>query len=195
LYWFVRGATSADIASETGLDRKRVLRALGAVRRAMLMTNPVAPGSSRSRLVVGGRSRHATLGLYRNGALVGAEVVPDAGHETEPGRYDAVVERGRLHRVPERGERVPFGHVEAFWAFLQRHLRAKGGIRPARLTLHLAEFTWRYNHRHVTPQQQVQRLLELLQQSHRWRERDYALAVKVLSPAAARSTPRPEPGR
>jgi hypothetical protein len=53
LRWFVRGAPSAQIAHETRLNRKRVLRALTSVRRAILRSCPgnrrhvtdVAPGS------------------------------------------------------------------------------------------------------------------------------------------------------
>src|SRR5438093_10374864 len=40
LSWFVRGAPSAQIARETRLDRKRVLRALTSVRQAIMRTAP-----------------------------------------------------------------------------------------------------------------------------------------------------------
>src|SRR5262245_566273 len=41
LRWFARGGPSAQIAHETRLDRKRVLRALTVVRQAMLRSTPV----------------------------------------------------------------------------------------------------------------------------------------------------------
>jgi transposase-like protein len=40
LRWFVRDATGADTARQTGLSRKRVLRALTVVRRAIVRAEP-----------------------------------------------------------------------------------------------------------------------------------------------------------
>jgi transposase len=193
LRWFVRDATSADIARETGLERKRVLRALTIVRQALLrdaqdgVHKPAAP-----------RAAHAALiGLRVSSGRASAEVVPQAEAEhlgrwlrnRENGRayvtrhsrrYMAAVYRGRLYRLAESGaERVPFGPIEAFWAYVQRQLRAKGGIRRERLDLYLASFAWRYNHRKVPPAEQVQELLGLVSSSRavsqtglsRWRKK------------------------
>jgi len=81
------------------------------------------------------------------------------------------VYRGRLYRNAEAdAERAPFGQIEAFWAYLQRQLRAKGGIRRERLTLYLAEYAWRYNHRRLSPGEQVRELLSLVQSRVRWQE-------------------------
>ena len=75
----------------------------------------------------------------------------------------AVVYRGRLYRLVESGAAgAPFGQLEAFWAYLQRQLRATGGIRRERLGLYLAAFAWRYNHRKLSPAEQVQELLRLI---------------------------------
>jgi len=120
---------------------------------------------------------------------VWAEVIPDADAEqlerllresktrrstASPGlhRYAAFVFRGRLHRLAEPADRssIPFGQIEAFWAYLQRQLRAKGGIRRERLGLYLAEFAWRYNHRQLLPAEQVRELLALIRQPIRWNE-------------------------
>ena len=62
----------------------------------------------------------------------------------------------------ERAERVPFGPIEAFWAYLKRQLRARGGIRRERLDLYLASFAWRYEHRKLPPAAQVEELLNLI---------------------------------
>jgi hypothetical protein len=80
-------------------------------------------------------------------------------------RYAAVVYRGRLYRLRESRPgpaTTPFGRIEAFWAYLQRQLRAKGGIRRERLPLYLAEYVWRYHHRHVPPAEQVRTLATLI---------------------------------
>jgi len=176
LRWFVRDAASADIAGETGLERKRVLRALMIVRQALLRVaqdGMPRPAPSRAAHV-------ALIGLRVSNGRASAEVVPQA--EAEPlarwlrnrengrahlprhsRRHMAVVHRGRLYRLTESGaERVPFGPIEAFWAYVQRQLRAKGGIRRERLDLYLASFAWRYNHRKVPPAEQVQELLDLV---------------------------------
>jgi hypothetical protein len=128
------------------------------------------------------RLRFAVLGLYAAHGHAWAEVVPEGeaeqlGHAlrerngrqpiVRPSmhRYTAVVYRGRLYRLAESSAgRTPFGPVEAFWAYLQRQLRGKGGIRRERLGFYLAEFAWRYNHRNVAPAEQVRELLTLIRQ-------------------------------
>jgi hypothetical protein len=182
LEWFVRGAPSAEIARETGLDRKRVLRALLVVRQAMLRsTGAHLRRATRAveRHRAGPQTRVAALGLRLADGDAWAEVIPDAETEqlglrlrnragsrtlTASGwPYTAVVYRGRLYRVDHaNAERAAFGRVEAFWSYLQRQLRSKGGIRRERLGLYLADFAWRYNHRKLARSEQVRQLLTLI---------------------------------
>jgi hypothetical protein len=173
LQWFVRGLPSAEIARETALERKRVLRALMVVRRAMVQS---APHRARRTIVLSRKTRAATIGLRAIDGSPWAEVIPDAQADQlgrwlrEPrGRvpvalhgYAAVVFRGRLHRLHGSSSGAPFGQIEAFWAFLQRQLRSTGGIRRERLGLYLAAFAWRYNHRKLARDEQVSRLLAML---------------------------------
>jgi transposase-like protein len=87
--------------------------------------------------------------------------------------YSAVVYRGRFHRLAATGHPAAFGRIEAFWSYLQRQLRAKGGIRRERLELYLAEYVWRYNHRDLRPAEQLQQLFELLPPTAgRWKQQD-----------------------
>lgn len=182
LSWFVRGVPSAEIANETGLERKRVLRALKAVREAIQRDNPVVDADSeadRDRSAPHRRPREATIGLFVARDLVGAEVVSGLVHAKAAVGYSALVERGRLHRLESAGAgRVPFGQIEAFWSYLQRHLRSKGGIRASSLPLYLAEFVWRYNHRKLTASEQAHDLLRLLGNVARWNERDNSSSRK-----------------
>ena len=88
LQWFVRGSSSAQIAHETHLDRKRVLRALAIVRKQMGRSMPIdvstigdsedrqealpdSEGASKTR------PRSAVLGLRTSHGLAWAEVVSD----------------------------------------------------------------------------------------------------------------------
>jgi transposase len=172
LLWFVRGASSAEIARETGLERKRVLRALMVVRRAILHA---ASHRARRTIVLRRTTRAATIGLRMIEGRAWAEVVPDAQADQlgrwvreRKGRlpvavqaYAAVVFRGRLHRLHSSSS-TPFGQIEAFWAYLQRQLRATGGIRRERLGLYLAALAWRYNHRKLSRDEQVRALLAML---------------------------------
>jgi len=96
LEWFVRGMTSAQIAHETHLERKRILRALTVVRSAMLESVPEsmrpvhvrhapqahADDHPESAAHTAGRPRPAVLGLRLVGESVWAEVVDD--DEAEP---------------------------------------------------------------------------------------------------------------
>jgi hypothetical protein len=186
LYWFVRGATSAQIAHESELERKRVLRALGVVREAMQYANPacVSPDDEPRRSAPLRRPRQAVLGLYVVHGLVGVDLVEEDEACDRRG-YVAVVQRGKLQRIQDRGlARAPFGQIEAFWSYLQRNLRAKGGIRPARLRLYLAEFVWRYNHRKLSNTEQAHELLRLISEPARWNDRDYPLQEKLVSMSA-----------
>lgn len=183
LSWFARGTTSAEISNETGLERKRILRALKTVREAMQRDNPVADTDVEphnwSRSGAQRRPREAMIGLFVVRGLVGAEVIDQRERSRAEGTYSAVVERGRLHRVESAGSgRVPFGQIEAFWSYLQRHLRSKGGIRASSLPLYISEFVWRYNHRKLTASEQAHDLLRLLGDLVRWSERDNPLSRK-----------------
>src|SRR5215510_8466977 len=86
LEWFVRGMTSAQIAHETKLERKRILRALTVVRSAMLESAPEGlqpplrhpPRTShRHEEARRGRPQPAVLGLRLANEQVWAEVVPE----------------------------------------------------------------------------------------------------------------------
>jgi hypothetical protein len=186
--------TSAQIAHETHLERKRILRALTVVRAAMMDSVPEGMRPARAHhpahahaddrpepVGPGGRPRPAVLGLRLVGENVWAEVVDDEEaqpivqslrdrkngrelHQEMAPEYEAVVYRGRLYRLsaaPDRSS-TPFGHLEGFWAYLHHRLRSKGGIRRARLGLYLAEYAWRYNHRKLTPREQVHQLFKLI---------------------------------
>jgi len=52
--------------------------------------------------------------------------------------------------------------IEGFWGYLKRHLALVGGIQRHRLPLFVGEFVWRYNQRHLTREQQHDRLLKLI---------------------------------
>ena len=179
LRWFVRDLASAEIARESGLERKRVLRALMIVRQALLR----AAHDGMQRPAPSGAAHAAVIGLRVSSGRASAEVVAQTEAEQfrrwigsrEKGRpflprnsrrYMAVVYRGRLYRLADTGaERMPFGPIEAFWAYVKRQLRAKGGIRRERLDLYLASIAWRYNHRKVAPAEQVHELLGLVASS------------------------------
>jgi hypothetical protein len=192
LRWFVRGMSSAQIARETRLDRKRILRALLVVRRRMSELGPADLVAAHEReedetldstpadqaLM---RTRMPVLAIYDSHGQFWGEVVPEkeavriarairergSDRLELPGNgpYSAVVYRRRLYRLSESGEggsSTAFGQIEAFWSYLQRQLRSKGGIRRSRLNLYLAEYAWRYNHRKLSPDAQVRELMLLV---------------------------------
>jgi transposase len=186
LQWFARGLSSAQIARETHLDRKRVLRALSVVRNEMAERVPreLRSDSPPEENGLSARQGPPVLGLYVSNGHVWADVMASADVERIegafrerrmdrpewiiPAPYSAIVYRGRLYRPSETGEgrpSTPFGHVEAFWAYLQRQLRAKGGVRRSRLRLYLAEYVWRYNNRKLNASEQLRELLLLVRQA------------------------------
>jgi transposase len=83
--------------------------------------------------------------------------------------YTGIAAKGCVHRWVEhgKGEYTSAGanHInglEGFWGYLKRRFAAKGGIRRERLPLYLAEYVRRFNHRRLSVDQQVQRLMDLL---------------------------------
>ena len=140
-------------------------------------------GSKRGR----GTTKQVVFGILCRGGKVWAELVPDVEaktllplidkrvkegsvvHSDTFKSYTGVASRGYIHRlvVHENHEYVSEGgnHInglEGFWGYLKRKLAAKGGIRKERLKLYLAEYVWRYNHRHLKVKKQVDALLDLL---------------------------------
>jgi transposase-like protein len=195
LQWFLRGSSSAQIAHETHLDRKRVLRALTVVRRQMGRSMPVDVSSPDETSEADDapletleasqrRPRSAVLGLRASHGLAWAEIVSDVdtaqiarvfrdrkSDRSEiawPGaqRYTGIVYAGRLYRLAQSGSGAArFGQVESFWSYLQRRLKAKGGIRRQHLGLYLAEYAWRYNHRRLEPAEQLREILKLVRRA------------------------------
>jgi len=85
--------------------------------------------------------------------------------------YTGVPAKGYVHRLVDytKGEYATargthINGLEGFWGYLKRQLAAKGGIRRSRLPLNLAEYVWRFNHRHESVLHQRRRLLRLLRQ-------------------------------
>src|SRR5690606_18351439 len=143
--WYVRDVPADAIARETGVHRKRVLRALTVVRTAIHRaladedTPPVLPAGATMPVAIG-------LRIGDEGPV--AEPVPVADPRAlrarsrpaaDPGTpapefasYAAIVWRDRLRwtREPTEAERSEIG---AFWAFVRRQLTSRGGRRRERL--------------------------------------------------------------
>ncbi|MBI4057520.1 MAG: transposase [Elusimicrobia bacterium] len=59
----------------------------------------------------------------------------------------------------------PLNGLEGFWSYFRKQRLVSGGrSNQKRFPLYLAEVVWRYNHRFLTVQQRVQRLMKLLTQ-------------------------------
>lgn len=52
--------------------------------------------------------------------------------------------------------------IESFWGYLKKRLSVTGGIRPAYFNRFVGELVWRYNHRHMSREEQVEILLKRL---------------------------------
>ena len=83
--------------------------------------------------------------------------------------YTGIAANGYVHRMVEHGKGEysdgkgnHINGLEGFWGYLKRKLASKGGIRKERLSLYLGEYVWRYNNRHLTNGQKLDKLLRLL---------------------------------
>lgn len=142
-----------------------------------------AKGTKRGR----GTSKQPVFGIYARRGRVWAELVDDAQAATlQPlirrqvrrgstvcsdtwKGYTGIATQGYVHRLVEHGKGeysdckgTHINGLEGFWGYLKRKLAAKGGIRRERLDLYLAEYVWRYNHRRLSVDEQVKKLLALL---------------------------------
>jgi transposase len=142
-----------------------------------------ARGGKRGR----GTSKTPVFGILCRAGAVWAQVVPDLAAQTllplirrqvQPGSvvcsdtlptYTGIAAKGYVHRLVQhdQGEHVSrhgthINGLEGFWGYFKRRLAAKGGIRRERLPLYVADYVWRYNHRRLSIDDQVKRLLKLL---------------------------------
>ena len=140
-----------------------------------------AQGTKRGR----GTSKQPVFGIHARKGMVWADIVSDVEARTlQPlirkkvrrgstinsdswRGYTGIAASGYVHRLVDHGKEYVRGrtHVnglEGFWGYLKRKLAAKGGIRRERLHLYLAEYVWRFNHRKLPVNQQVNKLMKLL---------------------------------
>ena len=83
--------------------------------------------------------------------------------------YTGIATKGYVHRLVEynKGEfsnkkGTHINSLEGFWGYLKRNMTSKGGIHRERLHLYLAEYVWHFNHRSLSIDEQVRKLLNLL---------------------------------
>lgn len=83
--------------------------------------------------------------------------------------YTGIAAKGYVHRIVNHGKHEysnkkgnHINGLEGFWGYLKRKLSAKGGIRRKKLHLYLGEYVWRYNHRNLTIQEQINHLIYLV---------------------------------
>jgi transposase-like protein len=140
-----------------------------------------AKGTKRGR----GATKQPVFGIYARKGIVWAELVDDAGSSTlQPlikkqvrkgstihsdtwRGYTGIATKGYVHRLVDHQKEfankgVHINGLEGFWGYLKRRLAAKGGIRRDRLSLYLGEYVWRYNHRKLSVDSQVNKLMNLL---------------------------------
>ena len=147
-----------------------------------------ALGSKHGR----GTSKTPVFGILCRGGQVWAQVVPDLAIRTlfplirrqvRRGSivctdalrlYTGIAANGYVHRLVQHDQGefrsrqgTHINGLEGFWGYFKRRLAAKGGIRRERVPLYVAEYVWRYNHRRLSTDHQVQQLLRLLQKGRK----------------------------
>ncbi|MBI4051309.1 MAG: transposase [Elusimicrobia bacterium] len=180
----VKGLTNQAVAQETGLHRQRVLRALTLVRTQMLRAVPVVlKDILNMETTFNGDS---VFGVLCRGGQVWAQVVTEEKlNEMLPMIYQRM-KKGSIvcsdlsktngkdvgsgsvsHLLPlENGDSSdgdnPINGLKGFWSYLKKHRSQMRGSHRERLPLYLAEHVWRYNHRFLSMDQRVHRLMKLL---------------------------------
>lgn len=130
-----------------------------------------------------GTTKQPVFGILCRNGKVFAELVPDTEaadlipiitKKVKPGSkvcsdtwraYTGLAAKGYVHRTVNHGDKEyvngnnHINGLEGFWGYLKRQLAAKGGVRRRYLHLFLGEYVWRYNHRGLEVDKQVDILL------------------------------------
>lgn len=142
-----------------------------------------AKGTKRGR----GTSKQPVFGILCRSGLVWAEIVDNVEAQTlQPlikkqvtkgsvinsdtwKGYTGIATQGYVHRLVKHSEGeysdtkgTHINGLEGFWGYLKRKLAAKGGIRRDKLWLYLGEYVWRYNHRKLSVDEQILKVINLL---------------------------------
>jgi hypothetical protein len=181
---FINDKSSNYIATETHIERRRVLRALMVLRKAISLsvsgvlddhTKEVLDSVSRAFPLKAARRRPLFVLLAQKN-LVYATALPVNGKSTlvekfkgepvalsvagwvpreEPGeRY--------VNEVCQIDEKSQIELISNFWGYLKENLIGRGGIRYNRLPLYFAEYAWKFNHRKLSRERKLKALLNIL---------------------------------
>lgn len=163
---FLIGLSADRISLETALERRRTLRAISKIRE--IMRKQFSDPETEAVEGAGVSHKTPTIGIHINEERISAELISAADREKWL-RYAGVIHEDKLHqptRVEEtassREAQLRTTNLFTFWNFLKRRLSVKRGIRPHRLPFYLAEYTWRFNHRHLSRHQQQRQIMSLL---------------------------------
>lgn len=170
----MRDAPVDAIARETGVHRKRVLRALTVVRTAIhraladedmppaLLAATETPPVIGIRFDAGEPLAEPVLSIDPRALRQRDRSVTDL-RERLPALapYAAIVWRNQLRWTGELTD-AERSDISAFWAFVRRQLTSRGGRRRERLGLFLAEFTWRYRTRRQPVELRTREILRLI---------------------------------
>jgi len=188
LWHFINDKSSNYISSESDIERRRVLRSLLLLRRAIadnvknvldVRTTDVLSEIARAFPLQNTRQRPLFVLLGRKNHVF-ATAVPREGRprlverlkkcpvsfsfvrwEEKSGLVGTYLyEVGRL--TPAAAARQMGSLLEGFWEYLRGSLVGRGGIRHKRLPLYLAECAWKYNHRRLSRERKLNQLLNLL---------------------------------
>src|SRR3989304_3611818 len=130
------------------------------------------------------------FGLYQRDGRVYVEFVGDVGKETlqdiikgrivlesevytdtwksyrglkREGYHHEVVDHGREEYLREkRGKKIHINGIEGFWGYLKEHLLKHHGVGKGNLIYYIKEQELRFNHRNLSTDEFVQKLVEIL---------------------------------
>jgi hypothetical protein len=181
---FINDNSSNYIATETHIERRRVLRSLHVLRRALVKaqrgillrhTEDVLEGVAKAFPLEKTRKRPLYI-LFGQGKKVHATALPEEGRplllskmKSEPVSLSIVrwlpkeeSEEGCVNEVCQIGAEGQIDVLTSFWSYLKENLVGRGGIRYNRLPLYLAEYAWKFNHRKLSRDRKLNRLVNLL---------------------------------
>lgn len=155
-------------------DKRDLYRRINAVRRgrgAKILQQPV-------------------FGLYQRNGQVYVEFVRDVGKKTlqdiikgkivlesgvytdtwksyrglkKQGYHHEVIDHGKEEYLREKkGKKIHINGIEGFWGYLKEHLLKHHGVAKENLIYYIKEQEFRFNHRHLTTDEFVQKLVEIL---------------------------------
>lgn len=155
-------------------EKREYYRKINAVRRgrgAKILTQPVFGLYQRDGQVyvefVTDVKKKTLQDIIKGRIVLESEVYTDTWKSyrglKRQGYHHEVIDHGKEEYLKEkRGKKIHINGIEGFWGYLKEHILKHHGVAKDNLIYYIKEQEFRFNHRYLTTDELVQKLVEIL---------------------------------